>query len=171
MYGNQYEWHALREDGRTPQEKKRVVGKTPVGTMLPRGVKARVSDRPGETREITFYQLSADIETVEDDSKMKMSMLLADLPGYGFAFASEEKATEWRELMRHYLLERGNSLKRVLLLIDSRHGLKKADFDFLASLQDIVRAKSKAATIEDQAQKVRVEYLFTILIFHVCHKG
>eukprot|EP00978_Attheya_sp_CCMP212_P036283 scaffold163203_cov53-Attheya_sp.AAC.8 len=153
LYGNQYEWHALREDGTTPQERRRVVGKTPVGTMLPRGVKARVSDRPGETREITFYQLSADIESVEDDGKMKMSMLLADLPGYGFAFASEEKATEWRELMRHYLLERGNSLKRVLLLIDSRHGLKKADFDFLSSLQDIVRAKSKAATIEDQAQR------------------
>jgi GTP-binding protein len=60
---------------------------------------------------------------------------LVDLPGYGFAFAKEERTKEWKELMHHYLLER-RSLKRILLLLDARHGFKQTDFDFLGSLQD-----------------------------------
>ena len=64
-----------------------------------------------------------------------MSMLLVDLPGYGFAFASEEKAIEWQSLMKSYILGRGKSLKRILLLVDARHGMKRADVDFLESMQ------------------------------------
>lgn len=97
---------------------------------LPRGIKAATSAKPGETREISFYQLSAKVDTT------RLSLLLVDLPGYGFAFASEEKANEWQSLMKSYILGRGKSLKRILLLIDSRHGMKKADLDFLESMQD-----------------------------------
>lgn len=104
------------------------------GTKIPRGEKAVTSDRPGETRRITFYQLSSDI-VFENEDKRKMQMTLVDLPGYGFAFASEKKAAEWKGLLQNYLLHRGQSLKRVLLLIDARHGIKKADVDFLESLQ------------------------------------
>lgn len=57
--------------------------------------------------------------------------------GYGFAYTSEEKANTWKELMNSFLVERGRSLKRILLLIDARHGLKKADFDFLDTLQTL----------------------------------
>jgi GTP-binding protein len=96
---------------------------------LPRGIKAATSPRPGETRAISFYQLSAKVDAT------RLSLLLVDLPGYGFAFASEEKAKEWQSLMKSYILGRGKSLKRILLLIDSRHGMKKADVDFLESLQ------------------------------------
>ena len=67
-----------------------------------------------------------------------MSMLLVDLPGYGFAYASEDKAQEWKELMQNYVLHRGKSLKRVLLLIDARHGMKKADIDFLENLESLL---------------------------------
>jgi GTP-binding protein EngB required for normal cell division len=38
--------------------------------------------------------------------------------------------------MESYLLDRGKSLKRILLLIDARHGMKKADIEFLESLQN-----------------------------------
>ena len=96
---------------------------------LPRGLKATTSARPGETREISFYQRSAKVNDT------KMSMLLVDLPGYGFAFSSEEKALEWQALMKSYILGRGKSLKRILLLVDARHGMKKADVDFLESMQ------------------------------------
>ena len=68
------------------------------------------------------------------DSK-RLSLLLIDLPGYGFAHASQEQAQQWQSLMESFVLERGKSLKRVLLLIDARHGMKKADIDFLTSLQ------------------------------------
>mmetsp|Transcript_2907 Transcript_2907/g.6917 ORF Transcript_2907/g.6917 Transcript_2907/m.6917 type:complete len:596 (+) Transcript_2907:121-1908(+) len=131
-------------------------GKTPERAKLPKGVKAATSDKPGETKELSFYQLTADIilekkqksDTIRDGletkntteatkpiEKGKMSLLLVDLPGYGFAFAKEERTKEWNDLMQQYLLER-KSLKRILLLLDARHGFKKTDFDFLSSLQD-----------------------------------
>uniref|UniRef100_A0A7S1VXG1 EngB-type G domain-containing protein n=1 Tax=Ditylum brightwellii TaxID=49249 RepID=A0A7S1VXG1_9STRA len=139
LYGNQL--------GK-PQERQYRRGKTPENAKLPKGVKAVMSDKPGETRRITLYQLSSEIIKPPKDEqgkkhKEKMSLLLADLPGYGFAFASEEKYKEWHDLMRHYLLDRGKSLKRVLLLIDARHGMKNADFEFLSSLQESLKSTSK----------------------------
>ena len=105
---------------------------------LPRGIKASVSEKPGETRQLTFYQLSAKVNQV------KRSLLLVDLPGFGFAFASEEQAGEWKALMESYLLNRGKSLKRILLLVDARHGMKKADIDFLESLQTTMYEQGKS---------------------------
>ena len=123
-------------------------GRVPDRIKLPRGVKAKTSHKPGETKELSFYQLTADIISTTDDESSKtttevakMSLLLVDLPGYGFAFAKEERTIEWKNLMHHYLLER-KSLKRILLLIDARHGFKKSDFEFLGDLQDGLLAKS-----------------------------
>jgi GTP-binding protein len=148
LYGNS-------DESLSPRKFQR--GRTPQGAMLPKGVKAITSHKPGETKELSFYQITADVmnETSTDTSNdhntennnqskkkketpapvSKMSLLLVDLPGYGFAFAKEERTKEWKELMHHYLLER-RSLKRILLLLDSRHGFKQTDFDFLGSLQD-----------------------------------
>jgi len=142
---------------------------------MPAGVKAITSDRPGETKEITFYQLSSQIivEQVEDASTAKkeeesssgkqkhsVGLILADLPGYGFAYASEERAKEWGELMRSYIGSRG--LKRILLLIDARHGFKDADYEFLSSLEQntnnlpmiqIVLTKCDLVTQQDLARR------------------
>mmetsp|Transcript_14240 Transcript_14240/g.22246 ORF Transcript_14240/g.22246 Transcript_14240/m.22246 type:complete len:503 (+) Transcript_14240:63-1571(+) len=104
---------------------------------MPRGVKATTSDRPGETREITLYRLTSHLKA-EGMTDHYMAMYLADLPGYGFAYASDKAAEKWKELMQHYLLDRGKKLKRILLLIDSRHGMKKSDFDFLETLEAVV---------------------------------
>ena len=131
-------------------------GTTPDGAKLPRGVKAITSSKPGQTKELSFYQLTADVVTENDDSAEKeasrelgkMAMLLVDLPGYGFAFAKEERTVEWRDLMHHYLLER-KTLKRILLLLDARHGFKKTDFDFLGDLQDGMMAKSGSKKVRD----------------------
>lgn len=120
-------------------------GGTPDRTKLPKGIKAVTSSKPGQTKELSFYQLTADIVTNNDYRENekelgKMSLLLVDLPGYGFAFAKEERTIEWKNLMHHYLLER-RSLKRILLLLDARHGFKKTDFDFLGDLQSGLLAK------------------------------
>jgi Predicted GTPase len=69
-------------------------------------------------------------------NKKKVSLVLVDLPGYGFAYTNEEKANSWKELMNEFILNRGSSLKRILLLIDARHGFKRTDFEFLEMLQD-----------------------------------
>ena len=148
LYGN-------TDESLSPRKFQR--GRTPQGAKLPKGMKAITSHKPGETKELSFYQVTADVmmkssnDSSSDDRSdgnkgnnelvSKMSLLLVDLPGYGFAYAKEERTKEWMELMHHYLLER-KSLKRILLLLDARHGFKQTDFEFLRSLQDGLLEKS-----------------------------
>ncbi len=58
---------------------------------------------------------------------------LVDLPGYGFAKAARTVARKFQNLGRAYLRGRPN-LKRVYLLIDSRHGLKPVDAEAMDAL-------------------------------------
>lgn len=134
-----------------------------VSNKLPKGAKAATSARPGETRVITVYHLEAeDEESVttnnqtnpnRDESAENHSvncprqLRLVDLPGYGFAFASPANKERVRNLIESYLIlnrqpGKASPLKRVLLLLDARHGMKQADFEFLASLQARLRSGS-----------------------------
>jgi GTP-binding protein len=81
---------------------------------------ARASNEPGRTREVNLFLL---------DGRMR----LVDLPGYGFAKASKTATSKFQNLGRAYLRGRPN-LKRVYLLIDSRHGLKREDAEALDAL-------------------------------------
>lgn len=119
---------------------------------LPKGTKASVSDSPGETKAITFYQLSSSPQPQTqvpnrngEESSLKSfqakKLVLVDLPGYGFAFTSELKMNQWRELMHHFLTQQ--RIKRMLLLIDARHGFKKSDYNFLESLQRVGKFHKK----------------------------
>lgn len=81
---------------------------------------ARTSGDPGRTRELNFFNLGG-------------VMRLVDLPGYGFAKAPKDVAQRWTALTQDYLRGRVN-LKRIFLLIDARHGLKKND---LAVMDDL----------------------------------
>lgn len=74
---------------------------------------ARVSQTPGATRQINFFNLSG-------------RLMLVDLPGYGFAKRSKEEANAWQEMIFAYLRRRAR-LRRVLLLIDSRRGVMDSD--------------------------------------------
>ena len=74
---------------------------------------ARASNTPGRTQQINFFDLAG-------------QMRLVDLPGYGYAKASKVKVAEWNEFIDHYLSQRRN-LKRVVTLVDSRHGIMAAD--------------------------------------------
>ncbi|CAM9167220.1 unnamed protein product [Pylaiella littoralis] len=89
--------------------------------------RASVSKTPGETRTLDFFQLG---------KGKRAKMVLADMPGYGFAYAQEEQREDWKGLMMAYLKGRGAPLKRVMLLLDARHGFKKADIEFLERLYD-----------------------------------
>lgn len=81
---------------------------------------ARTSGDPGRTRELNFFDMSGRLR-------------LVDLPGYGFAKAPKDVAQRWTALTRDYLRGRVN-LKRIFLLIDSRHGLKKNDIEVMDDL-------------------------------------
>ena len=74
---------------------------------------ARTSNTPGRTQQINFFDLGH-------------RLMLADLPGYGYAKASKSAVAEWNDLIKLYLSGRAQ-LRRVCLLIDARHGLKDND--------------------------------------------
>ncbi|MDE2229189.1 MAG: YihA family ribosome biogenesis GTP-binding protein [Alphaproteobacteria bacterium] len=74
---------------------------------------AHVSRTPGRTRALNFFSIGD-------------RLMLVDLPGYGFAAVSHGEARRWGQTVGFYL-ERRTELKRALLLVDARHGLKDSD--------------------------------------------
>jgi GTP-binding protein len=83
---------------------------------------ARTSNTPGRTQELNFFD-------VGDPLRFR----LVDMPGYGFAKAPKDLTKKWRHLINDYLRGR-QALKRVLLLVDSRHGLKEIDLELMKML-------------------------------------
>lgn len=81
---------------------------------------AKTSATPGRTQQLNFFNLGEKIH-------------LVDLPGYGFAKAPPEEVKKWQNIMSLYLQGRPH-LRRVFLMVDSRHGIKKADEDIMKML-------------------------------------
>ncbi len=84
---------------------------------------ARTSNTPGRTQELNFFQPE------------NRAYYLVDMPGYGYAKAPKSKVEAWTMLIRDYLRGR-STLRRVYVLVDSRHGLKDADTVILDLLDD-----------------------------------
>lgn len=83
---------------------------------------ARTSNTPGRTQELNFFDVGSPLR-----------MRLVDMPGYGFATAPKDVVKKWRFLINDYLRGR-QVLKRALVLIDSRHGIKDVDRDVMGML-------------------------------------
>lgn len=81
---------------------------------------AKTSSTPGRTQQLNYFNL---------DNKL----YVVDLPGYGFAKAPKDIVKNWQRLINTYLVGRAN-LRRVFLLIDSRHGIKKIDEEIMDML-------------------------------------
>ncbi len=97
------------------------VGKSSLlNALLGRRSLARVSNTPGRTRELNYFAVG-DI------------LYVVDMPGYGYAKAPKSLVAGWTQLIHDYLRGRPQ-LKRVMLLIDSRHGLKPSDREIMTML-------------------------------------
>lgn len=121
--------------------------------------KAIVSPKPGTTNQLHFYglgkvnivrepslatTLQLESRTLRNSSdkkrqstrsgKMPPSLVVVDMPGYGFAFLNDEDRIRCETLSYEYLVGRGPSLKRVVLLLDARHGFKQVDKLFFQGL-------------------------------------
>ena len=139
-------WGASRIDNLPPQSLREVafVGRSNVGksslinALTGRKTVARVSQTPGRTREINFFDLSG-------------KLMLVDLPGYGYAKASKTLAMEWQRLAFAYMSGRA-TLARVLLLLDARRGIMDSDLavmellDRAAVSYELVLTKSDEQT-------------------------
>lgn len=118
------------------------VGKSSlVNALTGRKALARTSRTPGRTQQINFFRGAGEL-------------VLADLPGYGFAATARDKVDRWTGLVHDYLCGRPN-LARVYVLIDSRHGLKPQDREVLGYLD---RAGMSYAIVLTKIDTMKVEF-------------
>jgi GTP-binding protein len=97
------------------------VGKSSlINALLGRRDLARTSNTPGRTQEVNLFNLGE-------------RLVLADLPGYGYAKAPLEKVKGWTDLVFAYLRGRPN-LARACLLIDARRGIMPVDEEAMTLL-------------------------------------
>jgi GTP-binding protein len=133
------------------------VGKSSlINALVNRNNLARASNTPGRTQELNFFD-------VGDPATFR----IVDMPGYGYAKAPIKTVQQWRYLINDYL--RGRVvLKRVFVLIDSRHGIKDVDHDIMSMLDsaaisyrivltktDKIKASDLAAIETDTMAKLR----------------
>ncbi len=99
------------------------VGKSSlINALTNRNGLARASNTPGRTRELNYFNV--------DDR-----VWVVDLPGYGYARASKTDIAKWTALTRAFLRGRAQ-LRRVFMLIDSRHGIKPTDIELMDMLDE-----------------------------------
>ena len=122
------------------------VGKSSlINALTNRGELARTSRTPGRTQQINLFDLGG-------------RLVLADLPGYGYAEAPKPTVESWNWLLRAYL--RGRSvLRRACVLIDARHGLKRVDRDFMLMLGEAAVAYQVVLTKIDQIRRPALDDL------------
>ena len=109
---------------------------------------ARTSNTPGRTQELNFFDVGEPLQ-----------LRLVDMPGYGFAEAPRDIVKRWKRVVNDFLRGRG-ALRRALVLVDSRHGLKDVDREMMQMLDDaavsyhLVLTKSDKIKSSELAQVV-----------------
>lgn len=109
---------------------------------------AKTSNTPGRTQQLNYFNLGDKLHIV-------------DLPGYGYAQAPEAEVKKWQAVIMAYLQGRVN-LKRVMVLIDSRHGIKPVDREIMEMLDKAAVTYQLVLTKTDKIsaaalEKVRAE--------------
>lgn len=127
------------------------VGKSSlINALMNRKSLARISSQPGKTQTINFYNVND-------------AMYLVDLPGYGYAKASEKEREAWGQMIERYL-NTSEKLRAVFLLVDIRHAPSANDkqmFEWMAYVgyDPIVIAtkldKIKRSQIDKQIKIIR----------------
>jgi GTP-binding protein len=113
---------------------------------------ARTSNTPGRTQELNFFDVGTPLQ-----------MRLVDMPGYGFAEAPKDLVRRWRYLVNDYL--RGRTvLKRALVLIDARHGLKDVDREVMRMLDDAAVSYHIVLTKGDKVKPAALGALYEVTL-------
>ena len=101
------------------------VGKSSlINAVTGRKAIARAAVTPGRTQELNFFEVGE-----------PTLLRLVDMPGYGFAKAPVKVVERWRRMVRDFLRGR-QPLRRTLVLIDSRHGIKPPDEEMMRMLDE-----------------------------------
>lgn len=131
------------------------VGKSSlINALTNRNTLARTSNTPGRTRQLNFFDLG-------------QRLVLADLPGYGYAKVSKHESAGWLDLMTTYLKGRA-SLRRLCLLVDARHGLKAGDLTMMEQMDSAAVSYqvvlTKVDKVPDAERQRLIERIETALV-------
>lgn len=114
---------------------------------------ARTSNTPGKTRLINFYNINN-------------QLIIADLPGYGYAKVSKTEQEKWKKNLEEYILKR-TSLKYVIQLIDARHEIQNNDFQMREWLEyhsiPIITLATKVDTLSKNKAVIASQNMTKIL--------
>ncbi|MDY0881657.1 ribosome biogenesis GTP-binding protein YihA/YsxC [Dongia soli] len=121
---------------------------------------ARVSHTPGRTQQLNFFQLG-------------QHLWLVDLPGHGYAEVSKAKKKQWGAVTETYIRTRP-SLRRVMLLVDSRHGTKDSDEKLMDLMDEAALSYQVVMTKADKVKAPELEAMRAKLTAHLskrraCH--
>ena len=131
------------------------VGKSSlVNALTGRKTLARTSNTPGRTRQLNYFDLGG-------------RLMMVDLPGHGYARVSKTEVHGWTKLVRDYLRGR-QSLKKLCLLVDARHGLKDSDeelmdmmdeagvaYQLILTKTDKVKSQQRDKTLDDVRKAIK----------------
>ncbi|MGB0681729.1 MAG: ribosome biogenesis GTP-binding protein YihA/YsxC [Magnetovibrionaceae bacterium] len=122
------------------------VGKSSlINALLNRKDLARTSNTPGRTQQLNFFDLAG-------------RLMICDLPGYGYAKAPLPEVERWQRVLKGYLRGRA-SLRRALVLIDARHGIKKVDTEIMDLLDEAAVIYQVILTKTDKISAPKMETL------------
>jgi len=106
---------------------------------------ARTSNTPGRTQELNYFVPDGHSGAADD----MPPMALVDMPGYGYAKAPKDQVDAWTKLVFDYMRGR-STLKRVYLLVDARHGIKKNDEEVMTLLDKAAMSYQVVLTKTDK---------------------
>ncbi|WP_347303075.1 ribosome biogenesis GTP-binding protein YihA/YsxC [Croceibacterium sp. TMG7-5b_MA50] len=122
------------------------VGKSSlINAVTGRKAIARASVTPGRTQELNFFEVGDPVQ-----------MRLVDMPGYGFAKAPVKVVERWKQLVRTFLMGR-TVLRRTLVLVDSRHGIKPPDLEMMKMLDEAAVGYRLVLTKADKVKASELE--------------
>ncbi|MGZ5208844.1 MAG: ribosome biogenesis GTP-binding protein YihA/YsxC [Sulfuricurvum sp.] len=101
-----------------------------LNTLTQRKSLAKVSSTPGKTRLINYF----DVIFMDRESGEKLSAILVDLPGFGYAKVAKSLKSDWESNLTNFISER-KQIRVFVHLIDCRH----PDLDIDVSVGDYLR--------------------------------
>src|SRR5690606_19039604 len=120
---------------------------------------------PGRTQELNYF-----VPQPLKEGESQPPFALVDMPGYGFAKAPKEKVDLWTRFVFDYLRGR-TTLRRVFLLIDSRHGIKANDDEAMDILDRAAVSYQIVMTKIDQIRAADVEPTHAAILEKIRRRG